>query len=278
MIFPAISRLIATRDSLIFTIRLPPMVFSTVTALPAVKPMSSIVANVLLSEIVNTDVVIDVMIRIFKQLNNIRSQRDVGQMLRKMMVFSNLQQMLNRNDKDYKYNLYRFYESIKTLDACAENPYFWLQYAILKLSDYDYQTAEVYFSNAYSFAKKRPDFDTYQIDNHHCRFLLENEIEFGCQATCMQAFNSAHQKLIDPKYRDNARYYPYRVSQKYYPFYEKYYKGMNANEKKVFINACEKMLERIEWYLRTYPTTEGRKDVTKAKDLLTSILNKESGA
>ena len=41
MIFPAISRLIATRDSLIFTMRFPLMVLITVTAPPATKPRSS---------------------------------------------------------------------------------------------------------------------------------------------------------------------------------------------------------------------------------------------
>ena len=56
-----------------------------------IRPMSSIVANLLLAEIFNTDVVIDVMISIFKQLNNIRTQKNVDRMLRKMMIFSNLQ-------------------------------------------------------------------------------------------------------------------------------------------------------------------------------------------
>ncbi len=237
-----------------------------------VRPMSSIVADVLLKKIFNTDVVVDVMIRIFKQLNEIRGQKEVSSILRKMMVFSNLQTFLNSKDKNYKYNLISFYEAIRPLGACAENPYFWLQYAILKLSVYDYNTANIYFNNAYSYAKNIPGFDTYQIDNHHARFLLENEIEFGSQASCMQAFSSAHEILTDPKHRDVAYYYPYRVSQKYFPFYEKYYNGMNNSEKKVFVNSCEAMLERTEWYLRTHETPEGKRDVKRAKELLTMII------
>ena len=238
-----------------------------------VRPMSSIVANVLLAEIFNSDIVIDVMIRIFKQLNNIRSQRGVEKILRKMMIFSNLQLILNNKDKDYKYNLIRFYEAIRPLGECAENPYFWLQYAILKLFEYDYKAAEVFFNNAYSYAKNKPGFDTYQIDNHHARFLLENEMEYGSQASCMQAFERAHNILIDPKHRDDAYYYPYRVSQKYYPFYEKFYKGMTRDEKKVFISACDAMLERTEWYLNSHRLSEGRKHAIKAKQLLSKILS-----
>ena len=238
----------------------------------SVKPMSSIVANVLLSEIFNTDVVIDVMIRIFKQLNEIRSQKGVSRILHKMMNFSNLQNILNKEDKEYKFNLIRFFEEIRPLSECAENPHFWLQYAILKLSDYDYKAANVYFKNAYAFAKKRKNFDTYQIDNHHARFLLENEVEFGSQYTCMQAFESAHNILIDPKHKEDSYYYPYRVAQNYYPFYEKFYSGMNTNEKKIFVNACEEMLERTEWYLRTHTLREGRKDVKRAQELLSIII------
>ena len=243
-----------------------------------IRPMSSIVADVLLKKIFKTEVVIDVMIKIFKQLNEIRSQKEIERILRKMMIFSNLQLILNKDDKNYKYNLISFYEAIRPLGACVDNPYFWLQYAILKLSEYDYKTAEVYFNNAYSYAKNRPGFDTYQIDNHHARFLLENEIKFGSQATCMQAFSSAHDILIDPKHRDVAYYYPYRVSQKYYPFYEKFFRGMNINEKKAFMNSCEAMLQRTEWYLRNYSTIEGRRDVKKAKDLLTMIIKETKGS
>ena len=237
-----------------------------------VRPVSSIVANVLLSEMFKTEVVVDVMIRIFKQLNNIRGQKGIEKILRKLMIFSNLQHILNKTDRDYKYHLIRFYEAIRPLDGCAENPYFWLQYAILKLSEYDYKTAEVYFNNAYSYAKNMPGFDTYQIDNHHARFLLENEIESGAQATCMQAFEQAHNILIDPMHREDAYYYPYKVSQKYFPFYERFYEGMNKNEKDVFVNACNAMLERAEWYLRTHTIIEGQRNVTKAKELLTKII------
>lgn len=240
-----------------------------------VKPCSSIVANVLLEEIFQSDIIVDVMIRIYNQLNEQRSQHDIRRVLQKMMNYSNLQHILNKKDTSYKFNLIHFYEAIRPLASCAENPHFWLQYAILKLSEYDYTTANVYFNNAYAFAKRMPDFDTYQIDNHHARFLLENEITFGSQTTCMLAFQSAHEILMDPKHKEDAYFYPYRVSQKYYPFYEKYFKGMNKNEKNFFLISCESMLERTEWYLANHSIQEGRRDVLSAKDLLIKILREQ---
>lgn len=237
-----------------------------------IKGTSSLFASVILEEIFETGVIVDVMIAIFKRLNEQRSRWEVKQVLKKMMTYSNLQHILNKNDKNYKANLLYYYDSIHTLAFCSENPHFWMQYAILKLSEYDYVTAEVYFNNAYSFAKKHGNYDTYQIDNHHARFILENEVLYGTQFTCMKAFNEAHSILMNPKHKVDSYYYPYRVAQKYYPFYEKFYSGMNKFERQAFLSACEDMLKRIDWYLSTTTTQEGRSYVTKAKDYIGRIL------
>ena len=233
-----------------------------------IKDTSSLFAQVLLEEIFDSGVIVDVMISIFKRLNGHSSRYEVQRVLQKMMTFSNLQHILNKNDKKYKENLCYYYDSIHTLSSCAENPHFWLQYAILKLSEYDYETAQVYFDNAYAYAKKK-NRDTFHIDNHYARFILENEVENGSQATCMNAFERAHNILMNP--RDNY-YYPFRVAIKYFPFYEKFYVNMNNNEKRAFLSACEEMLKKIEKYLNSAQTIEGRGDVIKAKELINKIL------
>lgn len=237
-----------------------------------IKESSSLFARVLLEEIFNTDVIVDVMIGIYKRLNEQRTRPEVRSVLRKMMTYSNMQHILNKNDRNYKANLLHYYDSIHTLSFCAENPHFWMQYAILKLSEYDYVTAQIYFDNAYSFAKKQNDFDTYQIDNHYARHILENEVANGSQASCMRAFEEAHNALMNPKHKVDSYYYPYRVAQKYYPFYERFFKGMNKNEQSVFLASCNSMLKRIEWYLSTTSTQEGRSDVMRAKDYMERIL------
>lgn len=235
-----------------------------------VKVTSSLFAQVLLEEIFDSGIIVDVMISIFKRLNSQNSRYEVHRVLEKMMTFSNLQHILNKEDKKYKENLCHYYDTIHTLSSCAENPHFWLQYAILKLSEYDYETAQIYFDNAYAFAKKKGS-DTFHIDNHYARFLLENEVEHGSQATCMSAFDRAHNILMNP--RENY-YYPFRVAIKYYPFYERFYAGMNKNEQKAFMSACESMLKRIDNYLKSVQTREGRGDVVRAKESMNKILLK----
>ena len=87
-------------------------------------------------------------------------------------MFTNIQQALNKEDSNYKYNILRYYENIKSLPSCDRNPHFWLQYAIVKLSEHDYEQAKIYFNAAYSFAKRIDNFDTYQIDNHYARLQV----------------------------------------------------------------------------------------------------------
>lgn len=94
-----------------------------------IKETSSLFARVLLEEIFNTDVIVDVMIGIYKRLNEQRTRPEVKSVLRKMMTYSNLQHILNKNDRNYKANLLHYYDSIHTLSFCAENPHFWMQYA-----------------------------------------------------------------------------------------------------------------------------------------------------
>lgn len=237
-----------------------------------IKSKSSIISQVLLQQIFDSTIVVDVMLSIFRNLSEHRHNEKVRRILRNMMMFTNIQQALNKEDANYKYNILRYYENIKSLPSCDTNPHFWLQYAIVKLSEHDYKQAQIYFNVAYSFAKKIDNFDTYQIDNHYARFILENEIKLGTKETCMEAFLHAHSILMDPKHKIEVRYYPYRVAQNYYPFYERFYKLLNEHEQKIFIQSCYDILERLKSYLRNTTTASERVDVKKAEQNLTRIL------
>lgn len=235
------------------------------------KMKSSLVSEVLLQKICDSTVVIDVMLKVVRQLNNYRGERGPREILRKLITFANIQYVLNKDDAGYKYNLLRYYEEIKTVDFCKNNPHFWLQYAIVKLSEFDYGQAKIYFDTAYAHAR-RTNYDTFQIDNHYARFLLENEIKYGTRSTCMVAFNQAHNILMDKKHLADVRYYPYRVAKLYLPFYEKYYTEMTEDEQKSFRNSCADMLRRLEWYVRTSIGGGLRRDVQQAKTNLEQIL------
>lgn len=239
----------------------------------SIKSKSSIISQVLLQRIFNSAVVVDVMLSIYRNLNEHRHNVQINRMLRKMMMYTNVQQILNKEEANYKYNVLRYYENLKSLPSCEKNPHFWLQYAIVKLSEYDYDQASLYFNAAYSFAKRIDNFDTYQIDNHYARFILENEIKCGTNATCMKAFDHAHSILMDPKHKAEVRYYPYRVAQNYYPFYERFFKELNKKEQSIFIESCKNILSRLRAYLKTSSTASDRPEVKKAEEYLLRIFS-----
>ena len=241
-----------------------------------IRPKSSLVSQTLILELFSTTTVVDVLINVAKHLNDSYSEKVSKQMMRRLMTFTNLQQVLNQKDASYKYDLLRYYEALKVLPLCKSNPHFWLQYAIVKLSEYDYGMAKQFFEAAYSFAAVLERFDTYQIDNHYARFVLENERINGSQATCMEAFRHAHSILMDSRHKLEVRYYPYRVARNYYPFYERFFNGMTATEKNEFLVDCQEILNRLEWYQRESVTSGNRKDVVAAKEGIMQILKEQS--
>ena len=239
-------------------------------------PKSSLLSSYILEQIFDTTIVVDTLLVIMQNLNDYGTGKVAKQIMRRLMTFTNVQHILNAKDPNHKHNLLRYYESLKVMPSCSKNPHFWLQYAIVMLSEHNYPQARLYFEAAYSFGEKIAGFDTYQIDNHYARFILENEKISGEQSSCMEAFRNAHTILIDPKHKIEVRYYPYKVARLYYPFYERFYKGMQEYEKKEFVSSCREMLERLEWYERTSEAGSSRKDVIAAKSGIQTILSETS--
>ncbi|MCQ2181794.1 MAG: SIR2 family protein [Bacteroidales bacterium] len=238
-----------------------------------ILPKSSLLSKSLLAQIFDSEIIVDTLIKIMQHLNDYGTGKVARQITRRLMTFTNVQQILNEQDPHHKYNMLRYYESIKSMPSCSKNPHFWLQYAIVMLSERNYSQAKLYFDAAYSFGQMIDGFDTYQIDNHYARYILENERISGTPDKCMEAFRHAHGILMDPKHKVEVRYYPYKVARLYYPFYEKFFKQLKNFEQQEFINSCSEMLKRLEWYESTSETGGKRKDVILAKEQIQAILN-----
>lgn len=237
---------------------------------------SSIVAESVMQHVMKTEVVVNVLSKIYERLNEQRSNPQVKKMLRKLMTFTNLQHILNKNDSEFLPNVLKYYDYIGKLDFCNRNPHYWLQRAIVMLSVSDYGQARIHFETAYSLAKQDKTFDAFQIDNHYARYLLEYAMKLGDKSTCMKAFTEAHNTLIDPSHKYEVHYYPYRVAQNYYPFYLQFFSDLNPSDKTLFLHSCKQMLERLSWYTSTSTYGANRVDVSKAKEKISEILKKEN--
>jgi hypothetical protein len=132
----------------------------------------------------------------------------------------------------------------------------------------------MFFDTAYSCADKT-GFDTYQVDNHYARFILENEVEEGNAETCMEAFEEAHRILMTSKRGDELKHYPYRVAQGYYGIYQTFFNNLKPHEKKAFLKGCDEMLQKIDKYLSHIRHNAGqpKRDVITTKRKLEEILS-----
>lgn len=239
-----------------------------------IKVKSSVLAEVLLSEIIDTEIIKDVLVKTFKNFDKHRHSSEFKRVLKALLSFVNLKKVLNQKS-NYKYQeiMVSFFEDIRNCKFCQNNPHYWLQYAILKLDEHDFVVADTFFKNAYSFASKNEDFDTYQIDNHYARYLLNNALEGTNDPQFMQIFKKAHEILIEPSHQKDTKYYPFKVAQNYLPFYQKYEKQMKKADKDFYFNACRTMLEMIDRFVQSMPQYRHRKEVRNAKACIEKVIS-----
>lgn len=240
-----------------------------------IKAKSSILAEVLLSEIIEPEIIKEVLVKTFKNFDKHRHSPEFKRVLKSLLSFINLKRILNQKSSNkYQDIMVSFFEDIRNCTFCKNNPHYWLQYAILKLDEHDLVVADTFFNNAYSFASKHENFDTYQIDNHYARYLLVNALEAINDPQFMQIFKKAHEILIEPSHQKDTKYYPFKVAQNYLPFYQKYEKQMKKADKEFFYNACETMLNMIDRFVQAMPQYRHRKEVKNAKANLEKIIAK----
>lgn len=240
-----------------------------------IKVRSSILSEAILRNVVSSHYLIDTLIKVCCRLDNRRDDKNIRIVLKELISFSNLQSILKKDTSEYKFNILRFFEGIRNMQYCRQNPHYWLQYAIARLAEREYGLADKYFQSAYSLSKKIDWFDTYQIDNHYARYLIENEIYFGALDTCMGQFLKAHKILANPHDKNKTRHYPFRVAQNYFPFYQRFYKNLPQKDKQVFLHSCEEIIIKIDVYLKSIDNYRIKKEVEKAKELILEILSLE---
>lgn len=237
-----------------------------------IRVKSSILAEVLLWDILDVLSTKNVLVKMFRNFDKKRGLNQYYRALHQLLSYTSLQRVLNKNDDNIHIAMRGFFEEIRDTNFCKENPHYWLQYAIFRLDERDYNAAKIYFENAFAYAKAKENFDAYQIKNHYARYLLENAVDVQVD-NYMEVFNEAHAIVVDPVHLKDNKYYPFRVARNYLPFFEQYRSRMNGREKNIVKIACLRVLQMIENFYRANPRYKGRKDVKEARTRLTQIVN-----
>lgn len=210
-----------------------------------VRMRSSVAAGYLLQKSFDPNLIVHVLYKMSSVADrNSRNLIEYKNLLRGLTVFSNVQFLLP--EKGRRRSVISYYERIKSLDGLKTSPLFWLQYAIACLVFEEFERSGVYFDSAYSFAGKLgTSFDTYQIDNHHARWLLMNAMHLGPSGNYMTAFREAHRKINRQIQDSDREHYPYRVASNYEAFFSKFESHMTENEKREIAVAARHVLNKI---------------------------------
>lgn len=242
------------------------------------KVKSSILSEVILTRIMDVNVVRETIVKAFKKFDVLRVNPEYQRFMVTIMSYANLQRVFNKEEGDlFNNNIVILFEDIRNCTFCEDNPHYWLQYAIAKLGEQKYDEARLYFDNAYTFAKRRHGFDTYQIDNHYARYLLENVIFTENDEEFFKAFKDAHSILTDKSHLKDTKYYPFKVARSYGPFYEKFKKRMDKKELASFYQSCKQIDTMLKNYKNAIPAYRTKHEVREAEECLNKILSESKG-
>jgi hypothetical protein len=228
----------------------------------------------ILSKSSNAYSIVKAILRICKQLDNWTEDPTYFSLYREYISYSNIFQLTKYDTDNYISAIELYFEELRNLNFCKENPHYWLQYAILNIEKGNLPLAKTQFETAYSYAKRKGRFDTYQLDNQYARYILLNQINNGTEKTCMPAFLEAHSILSNNLSPNRLRYYPYKVAQNYITLYERFFQKLKNEDKSNFIRLLKEMNINIESYLKEVNDQRVKVYIVRIKNQIQAILNK----
>lgn len=124
-----------------------------------------------------------------------------------------------------------FYDECRVLSFAAADPLFWVQRSICNMKGGHFDISFRFVETAYATARKRGNFDPYQIDTHHARLLLTQSIEEGVSA------NGEREKLAQALLRSvldrkgDDLYHPLSVMRLYIELVDKWRSTLSIAQK-----------------------------------------------
>ncbi len=242
------------------------------TARGVVTPKSSVLAEYALKNFPNTSLLIESLILICR---NTRKKAEASTLYwdiyRELASFRNIQKMLP--DVGMRESLIAFYEGLRSIDIERQNPHFWLQYAIARLTYPDannLQHAKRYLETALSLAKKRNGYTTSDFETQYARYYLEHALNVAMgQTERFENFKKAHEMLSKITKNEKYKREAYRPTRLYEPFFKKDRSIFSDSQKSYLLSACSEILENIK---RLPPRMAEDKTVLASRDGLEHVI------
>ncbi|WP_082061035.1 SIR2 family protein [Pseudomonas sp. MRSN 12121] len=232
---------------------------------------SSVLAEYYLTSLSDAYEVLSVLTGMFLRAETLEG-RNYEFFMRSVMTYSALQKMLPRSGLETA--VVSFYEEIQNTKFAKKNPHYWLQYAIARmaLEDNGLEHVEAYFKSAYAFAKLKPNYNTYQIDNHFARFTLQKSLLSESADGAFELYLDAKAILLRQTLNEQ-KHYPFRVAAKVADVVQKYGSQFSLSQKTDLVQFCEVVLERIA---KLPPETRSHRHVENCKRMLVATVKELS--
>ncbi|WP_426000814.1 SIR2 family protein [Caulobacter sp. DWR1-3-2b1] len=207
-----------------------------------VSVRSSVFAQAVLTDLISDHKIVSELPVMLSRLDALSVHNDFYKLpAQKLMRFSFIERIISDPDKGQK--LVRYYENIRATGVGVQNPQFWLQYAIARLSFKDYVGAEAHFDAAFGLVDRRRSYDPFQIENHYARFLLESRAETTHWSDYYEAALKAHTIIKSQMRRYEEGHYPYKVAANYLPYVAARANEFSTEQLEEFGSWCDELLQ-----------------------------------
>lgn len=192
-----------------------------------------------------------------------------------LMQYSNLRSLLQKHLNPAA-AVIDVYERLRYDTRINDEPLFWLQYAIAMSEIENLAAAEEFIDTAYSRARERDGFQTYQIDTQAFRILLLVETQ-APRGTSVDRFSDIIEKLEllnSMLLEESHRAYALKVLEGVYVFVERRREDLTLHEKTVltyWLATLGETLSQLSPDFRArYGSDSTQKVIASAKQLLVS--------
>lgn len=229
--------------------------------------MSLSIVNHIFSERYVCDRLLDTTESLNAKYKGVESYKEI---LKSLVKFSVIERFLPRKQDA----LNRYYMEVK--DRCTwliKHPHYWVQYAMCRLSFKDYPAAQIYLTDAYSYAKDfGKEYHTQNIDTQQARLFILQALDSHDKKESFELFNKAHKLLFSLP--DDG--FKYRQVHPYREIYSNIYNAWNQKDKVYFEHACKNLITQIDESVNDPRNLSTHKRVmfqSSARDILQNIID-----
>lgn len=165
------------------------------------KIKSSVTSSFILKNISTPEIVFESMFKLACFSQSYSEVEQFRSVLKTLVSYSHFNKIFD-GLKDLKNNISDYYEKISALPFYENNHFFWLQYAIACISLCEFDRAQLYLENAYSYIPDNNNFIPFQINNQQARLYLEricNNLSNDIKTDFLEAHKILNTPIVSDK-------------------------------------------------------------------------------